>query len=269
MKRSVMIGIFALLAAAIAWAGTRPNSVTAAQRVRVDARQPQVADSVQIKTVGRKPLSAYVVRDLFAERAPAPARPVPPTPAVPPVPIAPAPTPPDPLADYVYSGTVSMGGRRLALIENSKTREGSFVAVGDSFAGTTVARVTTDSVTVRVGGRSRTLSKPSDFKLTPLDKDAPYLAAGTASSPAPGAGQADAGQPGRRGPRGRGGPPPTPEASAAAAAASAAKAAEAAAQAAVKMEALQSMRAAESQVLELSVPAQSLEVLSEPVIIKD
>src|SRR5258706_15933691 len=42
---------------------------------------------------------------------------------------------PDPLGDFLFTGAVTIDGKEYALLENRKTREGEFVAVGDEFHG--------------------------------------------------------------------------------------------------------------------------------------
>lgn len=86
--------------------------------------------------------------------------------------------PPNPLADYVYTGTVTANGQRYALLENSKTREGHFLAVGDSLLGGTVGDITDRGLTVNIAGAPQMMAKTDNYKLTPFDKSAPYLQGG-------------------------------------------------------------------------------------------
>jgi hypothetical protein len=86
--------------------------------------------------------------------------------------------PPNPLADYVYTGTVTANGHRYALLENSKTREGHFVSDGDSLLGGTVGEISDRGLTVTIAGAPQMIAKTENYKLTPFDKSAPYLQGG-------------------------------------------------------------------------------------------
>lgn len=142
----------------------------------------QAAETTRVSTAAsdpseatRKPLSYYtggVRPDLFT--APLPPAPKPKVETKP----APPPAPPvivNPFADYAYSGTVGMGDRLMALVENIKTKEGQYLQEGDPFMGGKVARITDRLLTIDVAGKQQMLAKSDDFKLTPLDKSAAFL----------------------------------------------------------------------------------------------
>jgi hypothetical protein len=144
------------------------------------------ADEIPAEAVvaERKPLSYYtggVRTDLFS--APTTAEPavktttaVVKTPVLPEGPAVVTP-PPSPIADYSYTGTVTMGTQMMALVENSKTKEGQYVKEGDSFMGGKVSQVGTRTVTIEFNGKAETLAKSDNYSLTPLDKSAPFLQA--------------------------------------------------------------------------------------------
>jgi hypothetical protein len=159
----------------------------------------------------RKPLSFYtgaVRNDLFTGTVvpePKPVvtvtKPVKPVVTTPTLPTAPAVV--DPFADYAYTGTVNMGGQMVALIENTKTREGQYYKQGDSFLGGTISEITERGVSVNIAGAPKTLAKTDNFKLTPLDKSAPFLQGQPQGQPgAPGAPGAPTANPQPGGPGG-------------------------------------------------------------------
>jgi len=119
-----------------------------------------------------------VRESLFA--APQPPQPKPaPAPAPKPQPTAPvAPVVVDPFAGWVYSGTVKMGDVTMALLENSSTKDGKFVKVGEDFIGAKVESIDDRSITLNLSGISRYISKSETVNLTPLDKSAAFLQPG-------------------------------------------------------------------------------------------
>ncbi|HZP83753.1 MAG TPA: hypothetical protein VFB21_19080 [Chthonomonadaceae bacterium] len=144
-------------------------------------------------TPERRPLSFYtgeVRGDLFSapqpptppKPKPAPAKPAPP-PVV--VPVAPV----NPFADWAYTGTVTMDDTKMALLENTKTKEGRYVKVGEDFIGAKVGDITDQMVTLQSAGKPWQLAKSDNITVTPLDKSAAFLTA------------APAGQPGQPGPQ--------------------------------------------------------------------
>jgi len=84
-------------------------------------------------------------------------------------------TPVNPFVDWSYDGTVKIGPREMALLENVKTREGQFVQKGDTFLDARVARITEQRVTLRTADKTYTLPKSQKITVVPLDKSAPYL----------------------------------------------------------------------------------------------
>lgn len=178
----MVAGAAVLTVVVFAQGGPHQAAPTPATRSSARTQEPEVA--VRPAPARRQPLSYYtggVRSDLFS----APLPPPPPTPAAavkPPVAptLPPAPAPVDPLAEWAYSGTVQVGGRTMALVENTKTREGQYLGIGDTLAGlgATVKGIDERSVSLSVAGSDRTMFKTDDYKLTPLDKSAPYLTAG-------------------------------------------------------------------------------------------
>jgi len=91
----------------------------------------------------------------------------------------------DPLADYVYSGWVKHDGVITALIENAKTREGTYLSVGDQFDEFgVVAEIGDETVTLRSAGKLRIVKRPGEYSLIPLNANAAYLR--KEAAPAPG-----------------------------------------------------------------------------------
>lgn len=170
----VGVGACALLTAAI-FAQTQPKPAAQPKGGRTASGSKTIRGETEVKPAARRPLSYYtsgVRPDLFGSpSAPTPlVKPEPPKPVV-------APAEPDiidPFADYAYTGTIMMGDQALALVENSKTKEGIYVKVGDQLIGGTVTEVSDRGVTIAVAGKPRTLNKTDEYSLTPLDKDAAF-----------------------------------------------------------------------------------------------
>jgi hypothetical protein len=174
------LGVIVIGALVLAQTNGKSSSGKSAPARSERAAPTKVASTEKNASVAseRKPLSHYlesVREDLFAPPAPPAPKPanVTPLPAIPVT--APAPAPVNPFADFAYTGTVAVGDRTMALIENTKTKEGQYLGVGDSFMGGTVAQIDERIVTVSVAGKPQVLAKTDNFKLTPLDKNAPYL----------------------------------------------------------------------------------------------
>ena len=85
------------------------------------------------------------------------------------------PAPIDPFVDWSYDGTVKMGDTVMALLENTKTKEGQYVQTGSTFLDARVERITERSLTLRSGDKTYTLPKSQKITVVPLDKSAPYL----------------------------------------------------------------------------------------------
>lgn len=134
---------------------------------------------------GRRPLSFYTggVRSTMFS-APQPPKPKVPKPVVVKVekpqtvklPDIPPPPPPNPFQDWAYTGVITMGETRMALLENTKTKEGQYVKEGESILGSTVTSITDQSITLSaVGSEARTLAKADTIVVTPLNANAPFL----------------------------------------------------------------------------------------------
>lgn len=193
----IALGAVAVGAIVLAQTG---KQAPASPKVEVNTDRSS-APAVQVTpAVERKPLAYYMAgvrSDLFSEPLPPAPKPKPEPPKVtaPPPPPPPAPAPVNPFADYAYTGTVTIDGQLMALVENTKTKEGQYLKAGDSFLGGTVSGVDERTLTIHVAGTDQRLAKTDNFSLTPLDKSAPYLTAQPAQPGQPGA-------PGQAGPGG-------------------------------------------------------------------
>src|SRR5438309_11218319 len=103
-----------------------------------------------------------------------------------------------------------MGGERMALVENRKTRVGKYLSVGDAVEGATVSAIDEKSISLQLGGSPHSLALNTDYKLVPLARSADYLTQNANGAPgtpgAPGAGGIP-GMPGMPGaPNGAGSP---------------------------------------------------------------
>ena len=125
--------------------------------------------------------------------------PQPPPPEKPkPIPVVPPPPPPkivvpiivpveiNPFADWIYTGTVTIGEMKMALIENSKTREGHYLKLGEMFQGAQVSQVTDQMVSFMAGPKPYLLAKSDNVNLVPLDRNAgaPITPTGQPGQPA-------------------------------------------------------------------------------------
>lgn len=111
---------------------------------------------------------------------------------------------PDPLKDWVYSGTVAIGGDVYAVVENKASKQGRYLKAGEELQGAIVESVTQTELGLTLNGAPRTLPKSSAFNVTPLN-------AGGGGGPQPNPGGAGPGQPGGAppgGPMPAGGPAP-------------------------------------------------------------
>ena len=109
-----------------------------------------------------------------APTAPAPPSAPPPAPApVPASPPAAPPAPEDPLLNIAYTGHAIIEGRHLALLENSKTHEGSWLTEGDTFRGFTVEHIAPEGLRLRQGQTNRNIAISDKFNPVPLTGDAP------------------------------------------------------------------------------------------------
>lgn len=166
------------------------SATVATKSATGDTKGQTVVDSS-----ARRPIDFYTrnVRDTMFS---APQPPAPPKPKPLPPPPAPKPAPPvhvpvveiNPFEDWAYTGTVKMGDQMMALLENTKTKEGQYLHSGDSFMGAQVSQITDQMVTLTAGGKPHLLAKSDTITLTPLDKSAAYLGngGGAPGGPPPG-----------------------------------------------------------------------------------
>jgi hypothetical protein len=181
---------FLLMAARPDRAQSRPDSAAPAKTTAPnDAKSgPAVEPSGETAAPERRPVDFYT-RNIDSNLFTAPQPPPPPAPKPvkveppKPVPIVPV-MPVNPFADWAYTGTVHMGDMTMALIENTKTKEGQYVKVGEMFLGAQVSLITDQQVSLSSAGKPYMLAKSDNMTLTPLDKNAPYLNA--PAQPAPG-----------------------------------------------------------------------------------
>ncbi|HZT42066.1 MAG TPA: hypothetical protein VFA07_07745 [Chthonomonadaceae bacterium] len=158
-----------------------PSVLPQDEKTPSKARTQTVA-STDSPAAKRRPLSFYTQEirgGLFSEPLPPEPKPVaPPKPVILPPPdpepsIVPAPV--DPFVDWSYDGTVKMGDKVMALLENKKTKEGQYVQTGDTFLDARVENVTEQTVSLNAAGKPYTISKTDSITVVPLDKSAEYL----------------------------------------------------------------------------------------------
>lgn len=178
--RQALCGLF-LVAGATALSGQNVW-VTPPAASGSGERQPVASASA---ATGRKELTYYtqsinqgmfgapVAAPLPAPKAPAPRKPKPQR-----VVVTPAPAP-DPLADYAFTGVVTMQGRPTALIEHKLTKAGTFIKVGDRFLDGKVTDIDGRQITLALNGSQRSLSRFENYRFIPLDSSAPFLGSGT------------------------------------------------------------------------------------------
>jgi hypothetical protein len=187
------VGAIALGAIVMAQTGKSPTTGLASAKNNKIAADDRV---IQVAAAERHPLSYYtggVRNDLFSSGAIEQAKPKvdtkhdkkPTLPTETTVPVADV----NPFSDYSYTGTVTVNGSIVALVENTKTKEGQFLKQGDPFLGGKVASLNERTLTVDVAGTPQMLAKSDNYKLTPFDKSAAYLTAAPPAAPgAPGQG---------------------------------------------------------------------------------
>ncbi len=91
----------------------------------------------------------------------------------------------NPFADWSYTGTVTVGETKMALIENAKTKEGRYLKQGEEFQGAQVSQVTDQMVTMTAGTKPYLLAKSDNINIVPLDKSAAYLGGAQPGQPVP------------------------------------------------------------------------------------
>lgn len=139
---------------------------------------------IQTATDARRTLQEYqnsVRPDLFHETqyTTAASRPLPALPAQQ-VPVAEV----NPLDDFVYSGLVTLNGRKMALIENRNSHSGRFLSAGDRFLDGRVVSASPSRIVFKFGAGTRALPLRQDYSLVPLDRSAPFLTAKPTAKPA-------------------------------------------------------------------------------------
>jgi hypothetical protein len=93
----------------------------------------------------------------------------------------------NPFAEWSYTGTVHMGDITMALLENTRTKEGQYVKSGDGFMGAQVQSITDQMVTLTNAGKPTMLAKADTIVITPLNQNAPTGAPqGQPGQPPPG-----------------------------------------------------------------------------------
>jgi len=89
----------------------------------------------------------------------------------------------DPFAQVVYTGTVTIGDEKQALLENQRTKEGWYLHQGDPFMGAKIVRIDDNAVTLNLHGQMRRIPKSSVYNLVPLDAQAGSTPNRNASDP--------------------------------------------------------------------------------------
>ena len=85
---------------------------------------------------------------------------------------------PNPFADWTYAGSITVGDKKMALLENRITKEGHYVLEGQPFMGLAqVKNVTDQMVTIVSAGKPLYLAKSDTINVTPLSASAAYLTA--------------------------------------------------------------------------------------------
>lgn len=199
----LLAGVCAVLLVARADSGHRSGAPSAFQQVamRTASAQPghlangqetpAVEPSASATDAGRRAPVFYaknIRSGLFSEPLPPPAPPKVkiehPKPAKPaPTPVVPV-EPVNPFVDWSYTGTIRMGDQMMALIENTKTHEGQYVTVGQSFLSAQVENITDQMVSLRSEGKPYMVAKSDTITVVPLDKSATIT---EVSQPQPGA----------------------------------------------------------------------------------
>jgi len=89
--------------------------------------------------------------------------------------VAEAPPAPDPLAGYSLTGLVETDGEMYALLEDNKTKVGTWFRVGDEVSGLKISSINASGMTLSGEQGDRRIALNEKFDLTPLDKDANYM----------------------------------------------------------------------------------------------
>jgi len=140
----------------------------------VDGAEPQTrSDSAKIDSTDARNTQTYgEVRSGLFSRPSSPES-VPPTAqtasAPPPTTVVDPPPVIDPFAQVVYTGTVTIGEEKQALLENQRTKEGWYLHQGDPFMGAKIVRIDDNAITLNVHGQMRRIPKSNVYNLVPLD----------------------------------------------------------------------------------------------------
>lgn len=132
----------------------------------------------------RLPLTYYtsgIRGSMFGAPVPAAPKPVVAKPAKPQPTEKPVIVPPvevDPFEDWKYTGTIRMGEETIALLENTKTKEGQYVKAGDRFLGAEVSSVSDQEVSLGGVAKTSRIAKSDSITVTQLDKSAPFMSGG-------------------------------------------------------------------------------------------
>jgi len=81
-------------------------------------------------------------------------------------------TPEVDFSGWSYAGYVELNGEQLGILQNDATRACKYVGQGDNFMGATVEDIDRESISFRSGSSKKSLSRPRDFPITPLEKGA-------------------------------------------------------------------------------------------------
>jgi len=97
-------------------------------------------------------------------------------PHIAPLNIVPVQSPRDPLADYVYSGAVTVAGKTVALIENRFTKQGWYLGAGDVWEGNRIESVDRAALTLDINGVRREMRQSDSINVVQLSASAPTSA---------------------------------------------------------------------------------------------
>ena len=73
------------------------------------------------------------------------------------------------LTGWSYAGYVALDGEEIGVLQNDSTMSCEYLAVGDRFMGAEVESLDRDSIRLRSGASTTSLSRPRDFSIKPLD----------------------------------------------------------------------------------------------------
>jgi len=142
------------------------------------AQAPVAAQAAPVSDDGRRPVEFYtgsVRGGLFsAPEPPAPKQPkVVETPKAlkePKVDVQPEEV--NPFDNWTYSGIITSGTEKIAVIENRTTKEGVFLKVGDSTQGARLTEIENNMLTFKAGKKPYYLAQSQNMNVTPLDRSA-------------------------------------------------------------------------------------------------